>query len=123
MKVFVLFSESQLKFFGLWAEKKQGCQKAIFTSKKHFEENRLSEKLIVFIVVPAPAAAFIQIFREKKRGCRHDYTLCPVDRFEENYVFWEILFFFQIKFGLWAKISDFSWQTHGMVVRTAFYAP
>ena len=50
-------------------------------------------------------------------------TLCVQLIFSRKIMFFENNVFFRNKFGLWAKILDFSWQTHGMVARTAFYAP
>ena len=62
-----IFGNWAEKFWGLWRKKSRVDKTAIFMSKEHFEKNRLKERIIDFIIVRAPTAAMIQIFREKKK--------------------------------------------------------
>ena len=94
MKVFVLFSESPLKFFGLWAEKKQGRQNSSLYVQKTFWGNQVEWETYSFDYRSRTYSGIHSDFSwKKKRECCHDYTLCPVDRFEENYVFRKHSFF------------------------------
>ena len=123
MKVFVLFPESQLKFFGLWAEKKQGRQNSSLYVQKTFWGNQVEWETYSFDYRSRTYSGIHSDFSWKKKTKSVVMTtLCVQLIVSRKIMFLRNNVFFRNKFGLWAKILDFSWQTHGMVARTAFYA-
>ena len=127
-RYFFQFRNVSEKLSSFWRKKSRVVKTAIFMSKKHFDENRLNEKSIVFIIVPLPTAEFNQVFRKWKKDSLVVTTLSVSSwSFGGRLCFLRKMFFFQsisdFKQKFWTfgdKLTEWLSKLHSTLHKNAF---